>query len=628
MTPSERYRALEATAERYARRLFRAVFGDRTGAAVFLCALAFYMLYWRVDVFIVDTFVVADTLVALSRGTVVIDPVVFSPNDGAAPGMHLVDGRRYGRNYGHAALALPVYWLLRGATVLIAPRVLLAGGWSLVLLGAALSLGSVTDRRRVATVGGTAVALSAFLLNVAHASPLPRWQLPLVALQLTTMVAAALVGVVAYRLLRRCYAYRTAVFGGVAAVLLGPVGFWASIPKRHVPLALATMVTMYLYLRSRESVDPAAARRYRAAAYLPVGVSAWISAPDGLVLLIALGAVDVATARSNGPRDLLPVAAALAVSLVPFVVTNLAISGDPLMPPRLLPDVPAGTSGAPGGSTGGSPSAAPASDGSGVAAASVLPASLLAGGSRLFEAITAGLAALEPTRLYHVFLRSGRIPGVEYARTGGETVDLALLETAPLFAVLLAVPVHLLRSGRPRVADLVAARRDPVVATDLFAVAYVTLLTLVYLPRLPLHSTITVRYLVPATPVLVWAVARVPAVREALAASGDRLPTATPALALAGVAIPTVAFAGTSAGVGTVLQAVAVLNLAVAAGVAGWGLAATGSRAPRPLGPTVLAAALAAMAAFVLLSGLEYFGDGRAFALPIARLLEAVIPIR
>jgi hypothetical protein len=45
-------------------------------------------------------------------------------------------------------------------------------------------------------------------------------------------------------------------------------------------------------------------------------------------------------------------------------------------------------------------------------------------------------------------------------------------------------------------------------------------------------------------------------------------------------------------------------------------------------GALVLAITVASMATFVLPSGLEYFGHGRQFALPVARLLEQVIPIR
>ena len=45
-------------------------------------------------------------------------------------------------------------------------------------------------------------------------------------------------------------------------------------------------------------------------------------------------------------------------------------------------------------------------------------------------------------------------------------------------------------------------------------------------------------------------------------------------------------------------------------------------------GRVVLALVLAASIAFLLLSGVEYFGQGRQFTLPIARSLERLLPVR
>lgn len=49
-----------------------------------------------------------------------------------------------------------------------------------------------------------------------------------------------------------------------------------------------------------------------------------------------------------------------------------------------------------------------------------------------------------------------------------------------------------------------------------FAIVYAALLTLVYLPRLPLHATITVRYLLPLFPIALYGLLRLGSVRRVL----------------------------------------------------------------------------------------------------------------
>jgi hypothetical protein len=51
---------------------------------------------------------------------------------------------------------------------------------------------------------------------------------------------------------------------------------------------------------------------------------------------------------------------------------------------------------------------------------------------------------------------------------------------------------------------------------DAFTVVYGLALTLIYLPRLPIHAAITVRYLLPLYPIGIYALARQPAVRRVI----------------------------------------------------------------------------------------------------------------
>ena len=69
-------------------------------------------------------------------------------------------------------------------------------------------------------------------------------------------------------------------------------------------------------------------------------------------------------------------------------------------------------------------------------------------------------------------------------------------------------------------------------------------------------------------------------------------------------------------------------NLAVAGLLAAWLAVALRTDLDPRVGAAVLALVLAASTAFLLLSGVEYFGQGRQFTLPIARSLERLLPVR
>jgi len=626
---------------------------DSPAATLVLAALVLFGASWRVDVFIVDTVAVANALANLADGSLAFTQVYFGPADAATPGVYVAGGQLYGRNYGQVVAALPVLYLLEGVSTVAAPRLLLAGAWSLCLAGLGGRLATHFGRPRLRTAG-IVVGTLAFVANVAFATALAPRLFPLVALQTVTVLAAAGLVAGSYLLVSLLYDRRTGVAAGVGTLLLGPVGFWATIPKRHVITAFLVVLTAYLFARSRYSGRV----RDRAAAYLPVGLTAWVSAPEGFLLLVALVPVDLATSPRNDLRALAPAAVALAASLVPFLLTNAAVAGNPLVPPRLLtayaagdplaldpglagshpaavgPGGTAATRVDPAGATAGgqSPSTASGSEGGSSgspldAAASLLTSTATTGVDLSFRAaarVEQGVAALSPERLYHVVLRSGRIPGVDYAETGGETIDLTLLESAPLLAGLLAAPVVWLRRSPERLVANLPDTSDPRRATDLFAIAFVVLFALPHLPRLPLHSTVTVRYLVPTVPLLAYGVVRLAPVRRVVQSAPRRV-TATSLLAAgAGGAVWVVAFAAVKPAVGTLMQTHALVNLAVAAGLVLWLVVCPDDDRA---GALVLGLAAAGMVLFLAFTGLEYFAADRQYLLPVARLVERAIPI-
>jgi len=227
----------------------RLFFGDRLGFVLFLVGLLFTATYWRVGIFLTDNYAIGNTLINVADGHLAIRRLEYSLTFGSQPGLWVADGMVYGRNYGHVFLSLPVYWLLNTISVLFDPRLTIAAVWCLLLFVALEQTGQLLKRHRRYLLGGAGLSVLVFVVNVATATELNSMWLPFIALQTTTMLAAGALGVVIYRLLSHVHNRRVGLLLGLGAVLATPIGFWASIPKRHVFSALVVTVrTVYASL--------------------------------------------------------------------------------------------------------------------------------------------------------------------------------------------------------------------------------------------------------------------------------------------------------------------------------------------------------------------------------------------
>ncbi|SDM94310.1 hypothetical protein SAMN04487949_2928 [Halogranum gelatinilyticum] len=613
-------------------RLFRAVFGDEYGLLLFLGAFAFFGLSWRLGVLVNDNYTLANALYNLANGHLAVVDVVYGPESGATPGMVSSNGTRYGRNYGQLVVSLPVVYALRGLALVADLRLVVVGLWSASLLGFGWLAGRVVGRETLGAVVGSTVALVAFGFNVAVATDLPTRWASLLALQITSMAAAALTAVLLYRLLTRLHDRRVGIAAGAAVALATPVGFWATVPKRHTYVAMLVLATVYGFYRSRAAVEPAEARRFRALTYAVVGLTAWVQAAEAFVLFVALVVVDLATAASNSRRDLGVVGVAFGLSLLPFMLTNLLVAGNPFQPPRLLPRFQPGDSVSATGNhglgvdpSGGSDGGQAAGEGSstgwrrvvGLVERSTLEAVSQVG--RLGGYLGQGIgAALEADRLYRVFVRGGYLESVA-SRDGGRAINLSVLESAPLFAALVVLPRAVLAWIRDHRST---GRRDAVVATDWFVAVFSLLFTVFYIHRLPLHAMITVRYLVPMMPLLVYGVARLAAVRDLLE-SPWTVGFAYGLTVLVGSQLLLAVFVVEDVTLGEAVQVHAWLNLAAAGGLAAW--LVFEKRLPdrvAPVGSGLLGVVAGVTTNFLLLSGLFYFALPDGFVLPVVETVN------
>ncbi|WP_424000824.1 hypothetical protein ACOZ4I_14715 [Haloarcula salina] len=677
------------------RAIARRVFGDRYGVALWLGLLVAFSLYWRVGIFIADTYTTANTLVAVAEGHLNVVETPYSLTLGSQPGLHHVGGELYGRNYGQVALAVPFVWAFRGLSALVAPRLLLLGLWSGLALAFVSQLGTLGSRhtgvsRRAILWGGSAVVTALFLLGVSSATALPDTALALAAFQFSTMLAAATTGLVLYRLVGLWHGRSVALAAGAAVGLASSVGFWASLPKRHVLVAALLLTTVYAFARSRIAYDDDRFRRalaFRAGAYLTAALVTWTHAFEGFFLVATLGVVDLVTARRNALADLLVIGCALFVGSLPMLLTNYLISGNPAKPPRLLPRVDGANAefvpdtmfsddGASGDSdtgagTGGGDGASDGSDGSdgsdesggngggdgnsrsegggdssgetgggGLGAIPVL-APLLAIVGRVGDVIGPAMAFVPAAifggfesltdlgRMWHVFFRSGHIPSVRYHLNGHAIIELTLLESVPVLGALAAAPIYGVRLLRRRASEVgrLPSQYSPRAQTDLLVAALAVVFTVIYLERLPLYSQLTVRYLLPTVPLLLYAVARLPAVTGAARDATRWLVGGYAASALGGTALCLAVVAGLDLALGEVVQFHALLNLGGAAVCAA--AVVGGTVAPDRVPSRVVAVGVALPAglttAFVALSGLLYF-QYAPHALDVVRVAVEYLP--
>lgn len=616
-----------------AERLYIMLFGDRVGFTIFLGSLVFLALYWRVGVFITDNWTIANTMAAVADGHLYVDRIVYGPGPNT-PGMHLVNERLYGRNYGHVVASLPFVWLLQGLASATDLRIAISGLWSVLVLGFVATLGALLGRRSTGVLLGSLVAFGAFASNVAFASPLPERWIYLMALQVNTMVATAFVGVVLYRMGTEIFDRRVGTFAGIAAVLATPLAFWGSLPKRHAVTALLLTLVLYSFYRSRKNV--AREIRYRALAYAWVGLLAWVHAPEALVVFIALVLVDLPTARANDPRAIAAIAAAFVFALVPFLVTNQLIAGNPIEPPRLLPGYGGGedvflTEDGTGGTTGGGAEGGGAGNG----ASQLIPPAITTllvdtiGTFSVFVSLfTRGtlVALTEPDRLYHTFVHSGYIERIA-VDDGQQAINMALLESMPLLAALTAAAWPL----RPGLPDPTACRRwlaSPLGQTDLLVLTTTFLFTLIYLTRLPLHATVTVRYLVPIIPGLVYFLTRLSPVRAAIHRGGLVGVGAYIGTVLIGGQLLVLALLFLTPSLGEAIQLHAWIGLATALPLGGWALVATiTDRDYARVGAVLLGVSAGATTVFLLLSGIDHFSYAGDFALPVMQRVSDALSL-
>lgn len=150
-------------------RLRRALFGDAVGEALFAGLLFVFGLYWSVGIFITDTYTVANTMVAVGDGHLHVDRIVYGPETGVTPGMNVVDGRLYGRNYGTVFAALPILLTLELLGTAFDLRLVFVGAWAATLLWTGLAAGRAFGRPRLGERVGVALAVVAFAVRASVA---------------------------------------------------------------------------------------------------------------------------------------------------------------------------------------------------------------------------------------------------------------------------------------------------------------------------------------------------------------------------------------------------------------------------------------------------------------------------
>jgi hypothetical protein len=600
-------------------------------------SLVLFALGWRVHVLINDSFVFANTLVALRNGHLHLAELVYIGIVPAQPGMYVSDGALYGRNYGQVVLALPVLLALQGVAQVVDPLVVIAGLWSVLLALFVEELRQVAGWSRTVTYAAGGVALGLFGVNLWLLEPVSRNWYPHIALQLTSIcVATATVGLV-YVLGRDVASRRVGVFVGGLAALASPVGFWATLSKRHTLTGFLPLAVLYGLYRSRTADAAAEAVRFRILAYGSVGLTAWVHSVEGLLLALALVPLDLLTARTSVFRSTGIAGVTLTIAFLPFFVTNALISGNPLLPPRALrsattDDVVAilGRENDAAGAVEQDAAAVDAATPEGVIDAVTAAAGNRAATFVSYVSNSAGALA-HPERLYTVFVRSSR----GLFSSGQFTVpprNFAVLESMPVLGVVVGAVLLAVRSTSAADWTLPDSPwEDPRRVPDAFAVLFAAWLLLIYVPRLPLNATFTVRYLYPIYPLGLYAVARLEFVQRTVEAEWRLLLVSYGSTVVVGgagllgvLAIGTTfpggfQFAGLEKTMAFQIHALAGTTTGVL--VAVWSAYAVRTGGGERTGAVSLGSAAGVTSLFLVFTAFRYYAFTSQFAIPISRVV-------
>lgn len=600
-------------------RIGRWLFGDRTGLVLFLATTLFVGLTWRIGPFITDNYTLYNAVTAVADGHLWVDaaPVGGSLN---TPGMHSVGSRAVARNYGEVVLAVPLLWGVRLLDTVSALQVGLVALWHAVALALLVQLTRLLSWPSWTRLAGSALVVASFVLNLLLARQLPAGAPILLSLQLETALAVSFTAVLTYRLIALTRSRRTAILGGAAVAVATPIGFWATIPKRHALTGLAVVTVLYLVARSRAGASAdgrSRATHFRAGAYAVVALYAWVHAAEALFVLVPLALVDLPTARFNDGRSLAVVAAGFVAGLLPFAVTNVLLSGDVLAPPRTLPDFDPALF---------DPTAGDVS----TEAVGEEGESMFGGGPQgplwlprvTIEHYRAGVidALTDLDGLTETLIATDDVAALA-GDVRFRAANLAVVESAPLLGALVALPVAAVGAIGSGWRGL-TARLRPV---DLLAVLMGVSLLLLYLPRLPLHVQVTARYILPLFPLSVYLIARLSVVDRVLSTAGRLAVWAYAGGVLIGGQLILAFVVARDLSVGEAIQFHGLLNLALAGLVGVALLASTVDDRADPIAGVACGLAAAGGTVFVLLAAIAYFSFVGPFVLPVVETVSDLI---
>lgn len=176
--------------------------------------------------------------------------------------------------------------------------------------------------------------------------------------------------------------------------------------------------------------------------------------------------------------------------------------------------------------------------------------------------------------------------------------------------------------------------RTPERQTDLLALCFAFVFVIVYMPLLPLVSQITVRYLLPVFPLLLYGLARLAPVRQTVETVPRWLVGGYLTTVGVGGAVLTAVLVALDPAIGEAMQLHALVGLTTAVVAAlcvgTWALHTDGR-----ITAVGLALPAGATTVFLLLSGIEYFHyqlpgtpPGREpFALDLVRVVAELLPV-
>ncbi|VVB87173.1 Dolichyl-phosphate-mannose-protein mannosyltransferase [uncultured archaeon] len=304
-------------------RTIRFIESNRISLLVFFCSFFLFVSFGGTRLFISDEGLTINQFYNLVHGSLAITMAKI----GVSKGMYFVINKSLYVKFSYALpiLSMPAYYLLRSIDQLYGAHLFLLQLWAMSA-GVIVYLIARTRSMKYALFSGITTYIVLISVNLLFFKPIsfPVWG-EVLSIELTNIIISSFLVLIVFLLFRDMFSQKIALLASFFILLATPVSFYAITLKHHNLAVLFTLLSFYFFYKYYKKTD----NRFIFLAYASAGLCVWTRILDGAALLGALLITDFIISRRN-IKYLVTVSIVILISLMPFLIFNYLILGNPL----------------------------------------------------------------------------------------------------------------------------------------------------------------------------------------------------------------------------------------------------------------------------------------------------------